>query len=56
MPVDLPADAKDLISKMLEVSPEKRITVRPSILSGRLLEIDPETAIRRWHKFKLTLG
>lgn len=28
MPPELPSDAKDLIRRMLEVDPEKRITVR----------------------------
>lgn len=29
MPSELPSDAKDLIKRMLEVDPVKRITVRP---------------------------
>jgi serine/threonine protein kinase len=33
IPADLPADAKDLITRMLVVDPEKRITVRETITS-----------------------
>lgn len=32
MPAELPADAQDLIKKMLEVDPKQRITVRFSLL------------------------
>ena len=40
MPPELPSDAKDLIRRMLEVNPEKRITVSELLSAPRELPAD----------------
>lgn len=36
MPSELPAEAKDLIRRMLDVDPAKRITVSPHLLQSEI--------------------